>query len=381
MGFDHFAGDYAIDSMQLQAIFRASQPINPQAAASLGQLLAFICMESYVLGMSHIPTVRRVDHFAYTVPELDSAIGFFTELLGGELCYVEGPVRDPDPHGDRMLRKLGVHPRAEAHVAMVRVGATTNLELFRYTAPGRRHTPPRLHEPGGHRLAFLVEDVDALAARLRDRPGVRIHGDATAPTCEPGRSLRRLSFSTPWGMELQVCGESDPRTAAAPRRPAGPATVLGTERLTLAVTDLDAAVRFFTRVVGAAEDGMRCRWLGPGDQRRALLRLGPTDRIELREVAGDPAAAPRNHDAGGYHIAFHADDVDAAAAYLAAQPGVRVMGDPETIGDGPIAGNRWVYFATPVGVQMEVLCMPDGQLPYERLTLARRVSSRDAVWG
>jgi len=57
--------------------------------------------------------------------------------------------------------------------------------------------------------------------------------------------------------------------------------------------------------------------------------------------------------------------------YLRKQPGVTVQGDPETIEDGgPIHGDRWVYFQTPWGMQMEVLHMPKG-MPYEQHTSAR----------
>ncbi|MCJ0871918.1 VOC family protein [Streptomyces sp. AP-93] len=323
-----------------------------------------------------IPTVRRVDHFAFTVPDLDGAIAFFAELLGGELCYVEGPVEDSE--GDWMTRKLGVHPRASARVALLRVGPSTNLELFQYTTPDQRTRPPRPADIGWHRLVLRVADIGAAVARLRERPDVRVQADATTPTVRPGHSLRRVSFVTSWGMELQLCGDFDPLAPASAGAP-GPAVVLGAERLALTVADLDAAVGFFASVLGATPLPPR-RPPAPGAQPRVTLRLGPTDLIELRRAGPGGSPPPRNSDIGGHHIAFHTDDVDAAARYLGEQPGVRVMGTPETISDGPIAGNRWVYFTTPIGVQMEVLCMPDGRLPYERHTTARRAASHGYSW-
>ncbi|WP_374776258.1 VOC family protein [Streptomyces sp. NBC_01310] len=331
-----------------------------------------------------IPGVRRVDHFAFTVPDLPAAVTFFTEVLGGELCYVEGPVEDPE--GDWMTRKLGVHPRASAKVALVRVGPSTNVELFEYTAPGRRTRPPGRNDTGWTLLSFRVDGIARAVDRLREHPGLTIESDVTTPTVRPGRSLRRVGFRTPWGQDLQLCGDFDPFAPADAGEPGpvvgepGPVVVLGAERLALAVADLDAAVGFFISVIGATPLPPR-RPLPPGAQPRVTLRLGPTDRIELRQAGPDGSTTPpRNSDAGGHHIAFHTDDVDAAARHLAAQPGVHVMGAPETIASGPIAGNRWVYFGTPVGVQMEVLCMPDGRLPYERETAARRAVSRDHSW-
>ncbi|MET9295208.1 VOC family protein [Streptomyces sp. NPDC003077] len=336
----------------------------------------------HTTGRTGIPSIRRVDHFAFTVKDLDAAVRFLAEVLGGELCYIEGPVQDPQ--GDWMSRKLGVHPRAVAHVAMVRVGPHTNLELFQYTAPRQRTAAVPLDGPGGRRMALRVEDVDAVAARLRRRPDTTVTCDAVCPTVQPGRSVRRVGFTTSWGMELQLCGTADPldaRSAAASPSAAGPAKVLGADHLALTVGDLAASVRFFTDVIGASPLPPRSPRERSGAPTRAHLRLGPTDRIELRQYEGNGVPpAPGNSDVGGSHLAFHVDDVDTAAAYLRSQPGVRVMGEPETITGGPIEGNRWVYFTTPIGVQMEILRMPDGRLPYERTTAARRASSHSFVW-
>ncbi|RBL80330.1 VOC family protein, partial [Streptomyces cavourensis] len=46
--------------------------------------------------MSRIPGARAVHHIAYTVPDLDQAVDFFTEVIGAELAYRLGPVEDPE---------------------------------------------------------------------------------------------------------------------------------------------------------------------------------------------------------------------------------------------------------------------------------------------
>ena len=152
------------------------------------------------------------------------------------------------------------------------------------------------------------------------------------------------------------------------------------------VPDLDQAVRFFVDVIGA-ELAYR---LGPiedsdGDWMAvklgvdpkavgqiAMLRLGPTLNLELFEYTapGQNRSLPRNSDWGGHHLAIHVDDVDKAVEYLRTVPGVRVFGEPETIEDGPIAGDRWVYFSTPWGMQLELINLPAG-LPFERDTTVR----------
>ncbi|WP_448321846.1 VOC family protein [Streptomyces sp. CO7] len=338
---------------------------------------------------SGLPTARAVDHYAFTVPRLDEAVAFVTGVLGGELCYREGPVEDPS--GDWMTRKLGVHPRARAQVGLIRLGAHSNLELFQYTAPGQITSPPGPNDVGGHHLALTVSDLDAAQEHLRRSGAVRL-----GPPDRSGGSRRW--FLTPVGILLSLGGPDRPdgrRFVPTPRpRPNAVERslgLLGVEHASYTVADLDAATAFFTEVLGAepvegcegaadGPDGHR----PPGAERcrRVLLRTGPTANVELRQSGRGALRSrpPRNSDVGGHHLAFFVDDVDAAAAYLREQAGVTLMGEPETITEGPIAGDRWLYFGTPIGMQMEIINMPDGSLPYEAQTTARRATPGDLRW-
>ncbi len=149
-----------------------------------------------------IPGARNVHHIAYTVPNLDQAVDFFINVLGAELIYRTGPVEDPT--GDWMTRQLNVHPRASTHIAMLRFGPVTNVELFEYTAPDQRKELPRNSDWGGHHLALHVEDVDAAVDYLRSVPGVRVLGEALTITEGPLAGDRWVYFVTPWGMQMEV---------------------------------------------------------------------------------------------------------------------------------------------------------------------------------
>ncbi|MFI9818104.1 VOC family protein [Saccharothrix variisporea] len=152
------------------------------------------------------------------------------------------------------------------------------------------------------------------------------------------------------------------------------------------VPDLDQAVRFFVDVIGAElvyelgpvedPDGdWMTRKLGVDPKAStniAMLRLGPVTNLELFEYTAPDQRRelPRNSDWGGHHLAIHVEDVDAAVAYLKDQPGVTILGEPETIEEGPITGDRWVYFTTPWGMHMELINLPPGA-PFEQHTDAR----------
>jgi catechol 2,3-dioxygenase-like lactoylglutathione lyase family enzyme len=359
-----------------------------------------------------VPTARRVDHVAFTVPDLDLAVGFLVDVLAGELVYRLPPLARDD---DWMAEHLDVHPRASCEIAMVRLGPVTNVELFEYRAPDQNPVPPRPFDAGSHHLGLLVEDVGAAARHLDRQPGVRVLGEPrSVPAGAPHAGLRWVRLVAPWGMHLELrqvpevlpyqrrttarrFGPCPVWTNRADRTPAGAGRwgARNVDHLAYTVADLDAAERFFVDVLGAeplyrtepsdlSVDGLAAALGVPatGTVRHAALRMGPTDNVELYEydVPGAGNRVPRNSDVGGRHLALSVEDVDAATAYLGAVPGTVVLGGPETIPDGPIGGVRWVYLRTSVGLYLELARVPDGRLPYERDTVARRCPSGTRTW-
>lgn len=156
-----------------------------------------------------VPGATNVDHIAYTVPDLDQAVTFFTDVLGAELIYREGPVHDP--HGEMMNRQLGVHPRARALIAMLRLGPVTNLELFEYEAPDQIRGLPANSDWGGHHLAIHVTDIDAAAHYLSEQPGIQLLGSTQTIPDGPIAGNRWIYFRTPWGMQMELVQTSPGR--------------------------------------------------------------------------------------------------------------------------------------------------------------------------
>lgn len=149
----------------------------------------------------------------------------------------------------------------------------------------------------------------------------------------------------------------------------------GTEHVGFTVPDLDEAERFFVDVIGCEKiyslgpyesdaDWME-RHLGV-DPRSRIVELrffrcmnGPNFEIFEYETPEPQAAQPRNSDIGGHHLAFYVEDIEAAVEYLR-QQGVDVMAEPWA-SSGPAAGQRWVYFRAPWGMQLELVSFPDGK--------------------
>lgn len=149
----------------------------------------------------------------------------------------------------------------------------------------------------------------------------------------------------------------------------------GADHLGFTVPDLDEAERWLVDILGAvpvynlgskrADDDWMAVQLGVHprtviDEIR-FYRLGNGTNLEVfaYDSADGQAPPPRNSDIGGHHLAIYVDDMDAAVRFLR-DKGVDVMGEPVTSA-GASAGQQWLYFRSPWGMQFELVSYPDGK--------------------
>jgi catechol 2,3-dioxygenase-like lactoylglutathione lyase family enzyme len=115
--------------------------------------------------------IQRMEHVGIVVDDLAAATAFFVELglkLQGEAPVEGGWV-------DRVVGLEGVR----AEIAMMETpDGHGRVELTKFHAPsgrsGDRHAPA--NAPGIRHVAFAVNDIDAVVARLRAR-GVELVGE------------------------------------------------------------------------------------------------------------------------------------------------------------------------------------------------------------
>lgn len=170
-----------------------------------------------------IPTVRNVDHVAFTVPDLNEAVAFFTGVLGCEYIYTVGPTEDPE--GDWMQRRLDVHPQASLHFVMLRCGPNLNVELYEWSAPDQNRELPKNSDYGGRHMAFYVEDIEAAYEYLIVQPGVTVLDKPEEVLEGPIAGTKWVYFLTPWGMQMEVVSYGKlPYEAETSTRQYGPAS-------------------------------------------------------------------------------------------------------------------------------------------------------------
>ena len=150
----------------------------------------------------------------------------------------------------------------------------------------------------------------------------------------------------------------------------------GIDHIGFTVPDLDEAERFLVGVLGAVpvytlgakrDDDGDFMATHLGVHPRTVLeeirfyRLGTGTNLEVFRYASADGQAPqpRNSDIGGHHLALYVDDLDAALAHLRSHD-VEIMGEP-VASAGASAGQRWVYFRAPWGMQFELVSFPGGK--------------------
>lgn len=148
-----------------------------------------------------LPGMRGADHIGITVPDLKQAVDFFVEVMGCQAFYKLGPFKADN---DWMEVHLNVNPRAEIPtLQLVRCGQGSNLEVFQWSAPDQKRTPPRNSDAGGHHIAFFVDDMDSAVAYLKSK-GVKTFGEPTVMKEGPSAGETWMYFLSPWGMQMEL---------------------------------------------------------------------------------------------------------------------------------------------------------------------------------
>ena len=105
------------------------------------------------------PAIVSVDHTGFTVTNLETALDFWRDVLGFELSHT------PHQSGELASEITGV-PGAEISIAVLK-GYGHKIELLEYLARAdRQHHRPRPCDVGSVHVAFLIDNLNALVARI-----------------------------------------------------------------------------------------------------------------------------------------------------------------------------------------------------------------------
>jgi lactoylglutathione lyase len=105
--------------------------------------------------------MRRLQHTGLTVRDIGRSLAFYRDMLGMEVLF------EQERQGGYFGAIVG-YPDAHVRTAQLALpGDDHRLELFEYVSPTPRGEPGDPRDVGITHVCLQVDDVDALAARLR----------------------------------------------------------------------------------------------------------------------------------------------------------------------------------------------------------------------
>jgi catechol 2,3-dioxygenase-like lactoylglutathione lyase family enzyme len=146
----------------------------------------------------------QIDHVNLVVEDLEKMIAFYRDALGLSLT------RRVTISGQWIGAVVGLGD-VNAEVVYLDFPQGPRIELIRYNAPitGRPAGVDKPNAPGLRHMAFKVDDIDALVARLQ-QAGVRFFSDVQSVpqsqvTYAGGVRKRLVYFQDPEGNLLELC--------------------------------------------------------------------------------------------------------------------------------------------------------------------------------
>ncbi len=149
-----------------------------------------------------IPGARAIDHAGFTVPDLEQAVAFFTDVFGAAVLWRSAPFT-ADGRGPKAPAGLNADPRALSRLAMLRLGPNLNVELMEYRIPGVSQKMPLASGLNVGHFAFDVDDINRAGDYLRSKKVQMLEGPRHN-TEGPNTGQDSWFFLTQWGMTIEL---------------------------------------------------------------------------------------------------------------------------------------------------------------------------------
>ena len=148
--------------------------------------------------MKGISMVKRVDHFALTVGDLERSLRFYRDLLGLE-------VRVRRVWDEEYVREMVGFPDASMDIALLALPGSEDqqLELIEYLQPRAKAPRNPINTAGSAHLCFMVDDIQEIYERLR-RAGTEFVSAPVAVPVGPNKGRRTAYLLDPDGIVVQL---------------------------------------------------------------------------------------------------------------------------------------------------------------------------------
>ncbi len=131
-----------------------------------------------------MPNIKRIDHIAIVVDDIDAALGFWRDTLGLPISHLQD-----NPQQQSLIAFL---PSGESRVELVKP-LIADSGIARYL---------QKRGPGMHHLCFEVDDLQALLVELREK-GIRLINETPQITSD-GKKMIFIHPESTGGVLLEL---------------------------------------------------------------------------------------------------------------------------------------------------------------------------------
>ena len=140
--------------------------------------------------------IVAADHTGVTVSNLERSLAFWRDVLGCELSHTAHQKGE-------LAREITGVKGAEIKLAVLKAPGGHKIELLEYLAPAdRRHVTLRPCDVGSAHVALLVENLDAVLARIA-ASGWKAAGEPQTLTAGPNAGKRVVYVRDPDGITIE----------------------------------------------------------------------------------------------------------------------------------------------------------------------------------
>jgi catechol 2,3-dioxygenase-like lactoylglutathione lyase family enzyme len=139
--------------------------------------------------------IQSFDHTSFTVADIERAVVFWRDVMG--FAVADLSLRE----GDWLGAVVGVSG-ARCRIAHLH-GHGAHLEFIQYLTPAGDDVTGPPNRPGTAHLAFLVEDIEALAARMLEA-GASKQGRIARCTSGPATGCLAVYLKDPNGIIVEL---------------------------------------------------------------------------------------------------------------------------------------------------------------------------------
>ncbi|GAA5089583.1 hypothetical protein GCM10023210_14600 [Chryseobacterium ginsengisoli] len=144
--------------------------------------------------------ILGVDHVGINVPDMNQAVGFFTNVLGFSPVTTLGPIPLDDVWKKANHMQSATGP---VTIKMIKAGTGANIELFEYKDNKGSTQQPGGDDIGASHIAFYTNDIKQSVEYLKSK-GVEFLGEPFLMPSGDTEGESWVYFVTPWGSKMEL---------------------------------------------------------------------------------------------------------------------------------------------------------------------------------